>query len=132
MRQQTSDGWDIVPGMRVWANGRPAITGTLGATEPLSRTPGIPVAYYDDNSRDLVAASLLVYAGDADFSDWYVTPSGGKCPWCTGDDNFEPGCAADELCRGHLAEHEGTSLAGLDRADAAERADMAALGFFDR
>ena len=51
-----------------------------------------------------------------------------SCPWCQDADaeEFSP-----LLCRWHLAEYEGTSLDGLDRMEAAERADMEALGYFD-
>lgn len=59
--------------------------------------------------------------------DWYTTPAGADCGWCFGTD-FEPLDADDAeatLCRGHLAEYEGTSLEGLDREDAARYADMA-------
>lgn len=65
--------------------------------------------------------------------DWYKTPSGDDCGWCAGSD-FEPldsDDAAGMLCRGHVAEYEGLSLDGLDRMEAAERADMTDLGFFD-
>lgn len=50
------------------------------------------------------------------------------CPWCQDDnaDDYSP-----LLCRYHVAEYEGTSLDGLDRMEAAERADMDALGFND-
>lgn len=57
------------------------------------------------------------------------------CPWCVGCDDFEPFDSDDAdamLCRSHVAEFEGTSLDGLDRQDAAMRADMDALGFNDR
>lgn len=57
-----------------------------------------------------------------------------QCPWCAGNDNYEPFDSAEareRLCRWHQAEYEGTSLNGLDRMDAAERADMADLGYFD-
>ena len=66
--------------------------------------------------------------------DWYTTPAGDSCLWCD-DLDTEP-CDDREaerlLCRGHLAEYVGTSLAGLDRMESAERADMAELGMFDR
>ena len=58
--------------------------------------------------------------------DWNKTPSGNRCLWCAGSD-YEPIDADDAemtLCRGHLAEYEGTSLDGLDREDAARYADM--------
>ncbi len=58
--------------------------------------------------------------------DWYKTPSRSDCAWCFGHD-YEPFDADDAeatLCRGHLAEYEGTSLDGLDREDAARYADM--------
>ena len=61
--------------------------------------------------------------------DWYKTPAGADCPRCFGKD-FEPfDCddAEQTLCRGHLAEFEGTSLDGLDREDAAAYADYAEL-----
>ena len=57
--------------------------------------------------------------------DWYKTPSGNDCAWCFGRD-YEPfDCddAEQTLCRGHLAEYEGTSLDGLDAEDAARLAD---------
>lgn len=52
----------------------------------------------------------------------------GKCSWCADDsiDEYSPA-----LCRTHLAEYGGTSLDGLDRMEASERADMEALGYFD-
>lgn len=57
------------------------------------------------------------------------------CPWCADDNSeFEPFDSDDAeqtLCRFHLAEFEGTSLDGLDRQDAAIRADMTELGYFD-
>ena len=59
--------------------------------------------------------------------DWYKTPAGASCAWCFGSD-FEPFDADDAeatLCRGHLAEYEGTSLDGLDAEDAARLADLA-------
>jgi hypothetical protein len=66
-------------------------------------------------------------------TDWYKAPSGTDCAWCSGW-SFEPfdyDDAEQALCRGHLAEFEGTSLDGLDRQDADIRADMANLGYFD-
>lgn len=67
-------------------------------------------------------------------STWYHAPCGDKCPWCHGNDYFEPADADDAemiLCRSHLAEYLGESLAGLDRADAEQMADAASLGYFD-
>jgi hypothetical protein len=67
-------------------------------------------------------------------TDWYKTPTGANCLWCSGNDNYEPFAyddAEQTLCRGHLAEFEGTSLDGLDRQDADIRVDMANLGYFD-
>lgn len=66
--------------------------------------------------------------------DWHTTASGNVCLWCHGSD-AEPEDSDDAallLCRGHIAEFEGCSLDGLDRWDAAIRADMADLGYFDR
>lgn len=37
------------------------------------------------------------------------------CEWCAGSDNDYPN--TDTLCRGHLAEHEGMSVAELDRME---------------
>lgn len=58
------------------------------------------------------------------------------CPWCKDGltSSFEPNSRReyDQLCRSHQAEHEGTSLDGLDRIEADERADMANLGYYDR
>lgn len=65
--------------------------------------------------------------------DWDFTASGGRCVWCAGSE-YEPfdSQEADQiLCRGHVAEFEGTSLAGLDRWDDAIHADMVDLGYFD-
>lgn len=56
------------------------------------------------------------------------------CPWCHGNDDYEPfdgEDAARVLCRGHEAEYHGLSLDGLDRMEAGERADMADLGYYD-
>lgn len=43
------------------------------------------------------------------------------CPWCADPNSeFEPFDSDDAdmiLCRGHVAEYEGLSLDGLDRAD---------------
>lgn len=69
--------------------------------------------------------------------EWYKNPSGDPCPWCKDGDAspFEPDDDDDAeqlLCRGHLAEYLGESLASLDRMEAAEHADMEALGYFDR
>jgi hypothetical protein len=61
-------------------------------------------------------------------------PDDNTCLWCAGSD-AEPADSDDAemlLCREHLAEYEGTSLAGLDQRDAGERADMTDLGYFDR
>lgn len=57
--------------------------------------------------------------------DWYTTPSGNDCAWCYGSDcePFDCDDAEQTLCRGHLAEYEGTSLDGLDAEDAANLAD---------
>lgn len=58
--------------------------------------------------------------------DWSKTPSGNTCLWCAGSE-AEPLDADDAemtLCRGHLAEYEGTSLDGLDWEDSARYADM--------
>jgi hypothetical protein len=40
----------------------------------------------------------------------------GRCPWCAGDydDETDP----ELLCRTHLAEYEGLSVAELDRMEA--------------
>lgn len=67
-------------------------------------------------------------------AEWYKTPSGAECPWCKGQE-IEPADEDDAfatLCRGHIAEYLGESLASLDRREAAERADMEAMGYFDR
>lgn len=67
------------------------------------------------------------------YGEWYSTPNGNRCAWCAGSDT-EPTDADDAeltLCRGHLAEWLGESLASLDAAENAAYADMAALGFFD-
>jgi hypothetical protein len=59
--------------------------------------------------------------GDCDVDDYLdddETPSGDPCPWCKEDGpEFEPADSDDAeqtLCRGHLAEYEGTSLDGLN------------------
>ena len=53
--------------------------------------------------------------------DWYKTPAGNDCAWCADENSeFEPMDSDDadmNLCRGHVAEFEGLSLDGLDRAD---------------
>lgn len=59
------------------------------------------------------------------------------CIWCREGDAsqyepFDSGEAARNLCRGHQAEWEGTSVDGLDRMESGEHADMDALGYFDR
>lgn len=68
-------------------------------------------------------------------ADWYRNPSGKPCQWCADDlaevGSVDPDNPARELCRSHLAEYEGTSLDGLDRMEADERADMDALGYND-
>lgn len=56
------------------------------------------------------------------------------CPWEDPNSTYEPldGIDAEEiLCRFHLAEWSGTSMDGLDREDAAMRADMADMGYYD-
>jgi hypothetical protein len=69
--------------------------------------------------------------------EWKVSGDGHDCKWCPGkrqSEDFEPFDAieaGDALCRGHLAEYMGESLASLDRAEDAARADMADLGYFD-
>lgn len=56
-------------------------------------------------------------------NDYFVTPSGGKCPWCKDglSSPFEPEDDEDaemSLCRGHAAEYAGLSLDAMDlRAD---------------
>lgn len=63
------------------------------------------------------------------------TPSGEQCPWCADEnsefDLFDFDDAEMTLCRSHLAEWAGTTVDGLDRMYAAERADMDALGYYD-
>lgn len=56
-----------------------------------------------------------------------------KCVWCRHPE-FDDMSDAEfaQACRTHQAEFEGLSLDGLDRQDAAMRADMDALGFNDR
>jgi hypothetical protein len=58
------------------------------------------------------------------------------CPWCKDGltSSFEPTNDREYrlLCRSHQAEYEGLSEDGLDRMEAAERADMTDLGYFDR
>jgi hypothetical protein len=46
------------------------------------------------------------------------------CEWCRdpGSDNDEPDTGA--LCRPHLAEYEGLSVAELDRRDREEATDL--------
>ena len=47
-----------------------------------------------------------------------------RCPWCrTPDSDYEPMDPERELCRAHLAEHEGLSLDGLDRMEREQAAD---------
>lgn len=50
-----------------------------------------------------------------------------KCPWCLDPESeFEPFDSDDAdqiLCRAHVAEYEGLSLDGLDRADSEMYAD---------
>ena len=55
-----------------------------------------------------------------------------KCVWCRHPE-FDDMTDAEyaNACRAHQAEYEGTSLDGLDRMEAGERADMEALGYFD-
>jgi hypothetical protein len=62
-------------------------------------------------------------------SDWCVTASGAPCKWCADGDasTFEPADSDDAdatLCRGHVAEYEGTSLDGLDRMEAEQAYDL--------
>jgi hypothetical protein len=49
-----------------------------------------------------------------------------KCVWCKNPGtDYDPGFNADnELCIGHLAEYEGTSINGLYAQDAAEAEEM--------
>jgi hypothetical protein len=67
--------------------------------------------------------------------DWFTAPAGDPCLWCSSEaPEFEPADdddAEQTLCRGHLAEFLGESLASLDRRDAEVHADMANLGYFD-
>jgi hypothetical protein len=62
--------------------------------------------------------------------DWYLTPSGDKCPWCVAYpqmSDFEPEDDEDAemtLCRGHLAEFSGLSLDGLDRMESEQLYDL--------
>ena len=69
------------------------------------------------------------------YTEWHTNPSGDDCAWCADENTeFEPSDSDDAmqtLCRGHYAEYEGLSLDGLDRMEAAERADMTDLGYFD-
>lgn len=44
-----------------------------------------------------------------------------RCPWCQGKDTDSP----EGLCRGHLAEYEGLSVAQMDRRDAEQAAEWA-------
>jgi hypothetical protein len=56
-----------------------------------------------------------------------------NCKWCD-DKDYEPLDDREAqwwLCRAHFAEWMGLSLDGLDHMEAAERADMADLGYFD-
>jgi hypothetical protein len=47
------------------------------------------------------------------------------CLWCRNPGSDEEPVNPDaQLCRGHLAEHEGLSLDGLDRMDAEQAADL--------
>jgi hypothetical protein len=60
--------------------------------------------------------------------DWFQAPSGTDCRWCFPEaiSDFEPFDdieAEQELCRGHLAEYCGLSLAGLDRQESESRKD---------
>lgn len=57
------------------------------------------------------------------------------CPWADPNSDFDPEFSSKPnagLCRSHYAEWMCASLDGLDRMEAAERADMANLGYFDR
>jgi hypothetical protein len=70
------------------------------------------------------------YERNSDMSekDWYLTPSGNKCPWCKDGltSPFEPEDEEDaemSLCRGHAAEYAGLSLDGMDRRDQEEMYD---------
>ena len=48
-----------------------------------------------------------------------------KCIWCrTADSDVEPTDPARELCRSHLAEYEGLSLAELDRMEREQAYDL--------
>lgn len=62
----------------------------------------------------------------------YSTSS--ACIWCFGDEGWEPFDSDDadqNLCRTHVAEYEGVSVAELNRAEHAVHADMTDLGYFD-
>ncbi len=66
--------------------------------------------------------------------EWWKTARGATCHWCD-DRDTEPTDDIDAekiLCRGHLAEYLGESLAGLDRMEAVQRADMVNLGIIPR
>jgi hypothetical protein len=59
--------------------------------------------------------------------DWYKTSAGDDCAWCGGGPDYEPFDSDDadaRLCRGHVAEFEGLSLAGLDRMESEMRKDL--------
>lgn len=43
-----------------------------------------------------------------------------RCEWCRGIESDDPAA----LCRGHLAEHEGLSVDGLDRMEREEAYDL--------
>jgi hypothetical protein len=57
-----------------------------------------------------------------------VMPNGRYCVWCADPaSEYEPANPDAELCRTHLAEHEGLSVAELDRADSEQAAELADL-----
>lgn len=43
-----------------------------------------------------------------------------RCPWCQGQETEEP----EGLCRPHLAEYEGLSVAAMDYRDAEQSAEL--------
>jgi hypothetical protein len=92
--------------------------------------------YYTDSQYDVSDAEQRRIYGitddrvksDKSDKDWYLTPSGDKCPWCKDGltSPFEPEDEEDaemSLCRGHAAEYAGLSLDGMDRRDQEEMYD---------
>lgn len=57
---------------------------------------------------------------------WNRQPRRRGCAWCADPaSDYEPADPDRELCRAHLAEHEGLSPAELDRMDAEQAAEEA-------